>query len=102
MAMTLHVVYPATEGTKFDYDYYSGTHLPMVREHMGATIDSTLVAKGLAGGAPDQPAPYHAIATLVFADQAAMDAAMAHAGPVVADIPNFTDTQPVMMVGSTL
>lgn len=101
MPVSLQVAYPAAEGTRFDYDYYLSTHMQLVGTHMGTHIDSTVVTKGLAGG-PDAPSPFHAIATMVFADQAALDAAMGAAGPVIADIPNFTDTVPQMMIGEVV
>ena len=101
MSISLQVAYPVTDDTQFDYDYYLATHMPLVGEHMGPHIESTLVTKGLAGG-PDVPAPYYAIATIVFADQAALDSAMAVAGPVLADIPNFTNTQPQMLIGQVV
>ncbi|MCK0150371.1 EthD family reductase [Marivita sp. S6314] len=101
MALTLQVIYPISDDTHFDYDYYLGTHMPLVGEHMGAHIDSTLVTKGLAGG-PDAPPQTYAIASMVFADKSALDAAMAAAGPVVADIKNFTNTTPQMLVGEVI
>jgi uncharacterized protein (TIGR02118 family) len=75
--------------------------MALVAEHMGPHIDSTLITKGLAGG-PDVPAPFHAIATMVFADNGAMKAAMKAAGPVMADIPNFTSVQPQILIGETV
>lgn len=101
MAVSLQVAYPVADGTTFDHDYYLDTHMKLVGEHMGAHIDSTVVTKGLAGG-PDTPAPFHAIATIVFADQDAMNAAMAASGPVVADIPNFTNSRAQMLVGEVV
>ena len=101
MAKSLQVMYPTTEGTKFDYDYYFGTHMNLVAEHMGQHLHSTLVTKGLAGG-PDTPPGLYAVATMVFADQQQMDAAMALSGPVLADIPNFTDTKPQMLIGEVV
>ncbi len=101
MAVSLQVAYPTTDGTTFDYDYYLGTHMKLVGQHMGSHIQSTLVTKGLAGG-PDTPPPFHAVATIVFADQAAMDAALAASGPVLKDIPNFTDTTPQMLIGEVV
>ncbi len=98
MAVSLQVLYPVGDGTTFDHAYYATTHMALVGEHMGAHIASAQASKGLAGG-PDVPAPFHAIATITFADQSAMDAAMAAAGPVMADIPNFTNVQPQIQIG---
>lgn len=101
MAISLQVLYPAGDGSTFDMEYYLGTHMPLVGEHMGPHIASTLVTKGLAGG-PDTPAGYHAVATMTFADQAAMDAAMKSSGPVLADLPNFTDSKAQMLIGEVI
>lgn len=101
MTISFQVIYPITDTTKFDYDYYFGTHMKIVHEHFGAHLKDTLVTKGEAGG-PDTPPGIYAIATLMFEDQAALDAAMAKGGPVIADIPNFTDSQPQMLIGQVM
>jgi uncharacterized protein (TIGR02118 family) len=101
MAMSLQVIYPITDSTQFDFDYYLGTHMPLVGEHMGPHIESVLVTKGLAGG-PDAPPASYAVATMLFADKGALDAAMAVAGPVIADIPNFTNSTPQMLIGEVI
>ncbi|WP_299624874.1 EthD family reductase [uncultured Tateyamaria sp.] len=100
MAVTLQVMYPISDGTTFDDAYYASTHMDLVNEHMGQHISDTVVTKGLAGG-PDTPPAFHAVATMVFADQGAMDAALGAAGPVLADIPNFTNAAPQMLIGQT-
>lgn len=102
MALTLQVAYPATDGTSFDYAYYGSTHMALVAEHMGPHMNSASASKGLAGGGPGAPSPFYAIATLTFDDQAALDAALAAGAPVIADIANFTDTTPHMMVGEVM
>ncbi|MBY6067559.1 EthD family reductase [Leisingera aquaemixtae] len=101
MAISLQVIYPAAEGKTFDHAYYADTHMQIVDQHMGPHIQSAVVTKGLAGG-PHVPAPFFAIATFVFADQAAMDAAMQAAGPALDDIPNFTDVQPQILIGEVI
>ncbi|WP_299353637.1 EthD family reductase [uncultured Shimia sp.] len=101
MSATLQVIYPVAEGTTFDFDYYGSTHMALVGEHMGDHIASTVVTKGLAGG-PDVPPPFHVIATIVFKDQAAMGAAMKASGPVMADVPNFTNIQPTVLIGELI
>lgn len=101
MALSLQVIYPVTGDTHFDYDYYLATHMPMVGEHMGAHIESVLVTKGLASD-PDTPPESYAVATMTFADQRALDAALGAAGPVIADIANFTNTKPQMLIGEVI
>ena len=102
MPVTVQVLYPTTEGLTFNHDYYLSTHMGLVGQHMGEHIQSAQVVKGLAGG-PDAPSPFFAIATMVFADKQSMDTAMAAAGPVLADIPNFYNGQPHLInaIGST-
>lgn len=101
MSVSLQVVYPAVDGTRFDYDYYFSTHMELVDTHFGPHLKSASASQGLSGG-PDTPSPFYAIATLVFADQEALDAAMAKGAPVLGDIPNFTDTTPQMMIGKVV
>lgn len=98
MTVSLQVLYPTANGTTFDHGYYDATHMPIVDEHMGPHTESVMIIKGLAGG-PDVPAGFHTIATMTFKDQAALDAAMAAAGPALEDIPNFFSGQPQMLIG---
>ncbi|MFC6638858.1 EthD family reductase [Sulfitobacter sp. JBTF-M27] len=101
MSATLQVIYPNADGTNFDYDYYMSTHMGIVGDCIGEHIQSTLVTKGVAGG-PDTPPGYHAIASIVFADGAALDAAMGRLGPALEDIPNFTNAAPQVLIGNRL
>ena len=98
MSVSLQVLYSTANDTTFDHTYYTSTHLPIVAEHMGPHFESSVIVKGLAGG-PDTPAGFHTIATMVFKDQAALDAAMAAAGPALEDIPNFYSGAPQMLIG---
>ena len=68
---------------------------------MGAHIEGISASKGLAGG-PDTPPDFHAVATLTFKDMDTLQAALAVADPVLADIPNFTNSQPQMLIGEVL
>lgn len=98
MSVSLQVLYPTDNNTTFDHEYYASKHMPIVEEHMGPHTESVLIVKGLAGGA-DVPAGFHTIATMVFKDQAALDAALGAAGPALADIPNFFNGAPQMLIG---
>lgn len=101
MTVSLQVLYPATSETTFDFDYYQSKHMALVGKHMGPHIANTVIVKGQAG-ADGTPAAYHAVATILFDSQADMDSAMAQAGPVVADIPEFYNAAPQMLVGAVL
>ena len=101
MALTLQVLYLSGAGTAFDHGYYLGTHMTIVADCIGRHLKDTLITRGVSGGA-DQPAGYHAVATLIFAEQDAMDAALAEIGPAVADIANFYDGQPHILLGEII
>ena len=101
MAASLQVTYPIGADTHFDYDYYTTTHMALVAEHMGAFIQSQVVTKGLAGG-PDTPPGAYAIATFTFADADALNGALGAAGPVLEDLPKFTNSPAQMLVGEVI
>ena len=101
MAMTLQVLYPVGPDTTFDYDYYANKHFPIVQDAMGDFIASIHVVRGLAGG-PGTAPEFHAIATMNFATQEALESALKASAPALADIPNFTNVQPQMLIGETL
>jgi uncharacterized protein (TIGR02118 family) len=101
MSVSLQVIYPISADTSFDFDYYKSTHMALVGEHMGPHIENTIVTKGMAGG-PDTPPGSYAIATILFKDQDAFGAAMAVSAPVMADIPNFTNSKPQILIGEVI
>ncbi len=98
MTVSLQVLYPTDNETTFDHAYYGSKHMEIVGEHMGPHIKSTTIVKGLAGG-PDTPPGFHAIATITFETQDALNAALAAGGPAMADIPNFYSGQPQVLIG---
>ncbi|QDG78462.1 EthD family reductase [Labrenzia sp. PHM005] len=101
MAVSLQVLYPVGPETRFDYDYYAKTHMALVAEHMGPHAVSVQAVKGLAGG-PDTPPEFYAVATMIFENQEKLQAASAAAGPVTADIPNYTNTKPQLLIGEVI
>jgi uncharacterized protein (TIGR02118 family) len=93
------VLYPAGDGKKFDMDYYCSSHMPMVSGKLGAACKSTAVEQGLAGGAPGAPPTYAAMGHLYFNSVAEFQAAFGpHAEAIMADIPNYTDIQPIIQI----
>jgi uncharacterized protein (TIGR02118 family) len=88
------VFYPAGDGTTFDHDYYRNTHVPMCTKawNVKAEID-----KGTSG-------PYAAAVHFFFDSPEKVQAAMAgpEIGAIMADLPNYTNTQPVIQTSEVV
>jgi len=91
------VFYP--QSTKFDWDYYMTKHTPLVEKLLKPALKKVEVEKGLAGGAPGTDATYQCVCNLHFDSVEAFQAAFGpHAGEIMGDIANYTDTQPVVQI----
>lgn len=101
MAIKVTVLYPSGDDAKFDLDYYLNTHMPLVSEHWAQYglkgWEVIQFVKGADGAAP----LYQIQATLAFDTKEDFGKAMssAEAKTVLGDIPNFTNTQPVLIAG---
>lgn len=94
------VLYPDTPGARFDHDYYANSHLPMVRDRLSPMgLVDTGIDKGLGTAAPGAPAPFVSIGWMTFNTAEEVHAAFAeHAGPIMADVPNYTDIEPHIQI----
>ena len=94
------VFYPNGPGAKFDINYYVNSHMPMVKKTLGAALKGMAVEEGIGGIPPGSPAPYLATGHLLFDSVEAFGAAFAaHAESIMADVPNYTNTQPTIQIG---
>ena len=92
------VLYPNSANAKFDMANYTTKHMPMVKR-LASGCRSIAAEQGLGGGAPGAPATYIAIGHLVFDSVEAFQSGFApHASEILGDIPNYTNTQPVLQV----
>jgi uncharacterized protein (TIGR02118 family) len=92
------VLYPNSPGATFDMAYYTSKHMPMARK-MISTCKGIAAEKGLGGGAPGSPATYIAIGHLLFDSVEAFQSGFQPvASEILADIPNYTNTQPVIQI----
>ncbi|MGC3991649.1 MAG: EthD family reductase [Chthoniobacteraceae bacterium] len=97
------MLYPNVEGVRFDHGYYLNKHLPMVKSCFGLALKGLNVDKGIVGGAPGTPPPYIIAAQMTFESIEVFQEAFApHAQTILSDIPNFTDLQPIMMIGEII
>lgn len=95
------VLYPNTAGAKFDMDYYLAKHMPLVREKSGSACKGMTVDHGIVGGAPGAPAAYVAMGHILYDSIEAFQAMFAEHGHVLlADIPNFTNVQPLIQISA--
>lgn len=93
------VSYPAAEGQRFDHSYYQTKHRALIRELLEPHgLQRLEIDECLANGA-GKPPPTVAAAHMVFADQAAFQVGMAVAGKALAaDMKNYTDTAPTVVI----
>ena len=93
------VLYPTTEGSRFDMDYYLASHMAMVADRFGAVCKGWGVDQGIASGPANVPAPYECMTWMLFDTVEEFGAAFdAAAGEIVADVVNFTDIMPSFQV----
>jgi uncharacterized protein (TIGR02118 family) len=94
-------MYPNEKGIRFDMAYYLATHMPLVKRLAGAALLKMAVEEGISGMAPGSLAPYVALGHLTFESVEAFQGAfMPHAAEILADIPNYTDSQPMVQIST--
>jgi uncharacterized protein (TIGR02118 family) len=93
------VMYPNNAESRFDIAYYCKTHIPMVQRLAGPALKGVAVEQGIAGATPGSAAPYLAVGQLQFDSVEAFQASFSpHAQEIMSDIPNYTNTQPVIQI----
>ena len=97
------VMYPNNEGSTFDMTYYCETHIPMVRQKLGAALKGVAVDHGIGGEEPASPPPYLALCHLLFESVQAFQSSFGpHVQEFEADIPNYTNTQPTIQISEVM
>jgi uncharacterized protein (TIGR02118 family) len=91
------VFYQDREGSKFDMNYYCKTHMPMVRQKLGAACKGAAVEQGIGGATPGSRPGFIAMGHLYFDSMEVFQTTFGpHAEAIMADIPNYTDIQPTI------
>lgn len=91
------VMYPFTEGARFDHDYYRDQHMPMVKARLGSACLYYTVEKGLAGGAPGTPPAFAAMCAFICDSlEGYLAASKEHRAEIRGDIANYTDITPTI------
>lgn len=93
------VLYPYSPAVKFDMNYYLHRHIPMVQRLVGPALKHVTVEQGLAGGTPGDLMTYTTLAHLTFDSLDAFREAFGpHAAEITADVPKYTDAQPIIQI----
>lgn len=94
--ITVSILYPQADGTTFDMDYYTNTHMPMLAKHLGEACQGWGVADVMGND-------YHAMAWAVVTSADAFQATMQeHGAEIIGDVANYTNTAPVMLMGEVV
>jgi len=94
------ILYPSKPGSHFDVDYYLGTHMPLAMRLLEPALRGVSVEIGLSGGMPDQAPPFAAICGFTCDSVEAFGMVLAqHGAELSADIPKYTDIEPVIQIG---
>ena len=97
------VVYPNSEGKKFDMDYYCNKHIPLVGSLLGDALKGATVEKGIGGGAPGSSAPYAGMGNMYFNSVKEFENAFGpNANKIMGDLPNFTNIEPIIQVSEVM
>lgn len=99
--ISVMVLYANSPGTRFDLEYYTSRHLPLVRrllEPMG--MRSLTFVREMAVDPTGPSQAFQLVAELRFDDMESTRTALAaHGAETQADIPNFTDVAPIILIG---
>jgi len=99
----VNVMYPYTEGARFDHSYYRDRHMPMVKARLGSACTYYTVEKGVSGRAPGAPPAIVAMCAFICPSLDDFQAAMReHGAEIQGDIANYTDIAPVLQVSEVV
>ncbi len=94
------VSYPNEQGKKFDWDYYTNKHLPMVHQELDSRgLVRVEVDKGISAPDPNSPPPFIAAAHLIFNTVEEVHEGFKAVGhQLMGDIKNYTDIRPTIQI----
>lgn len=100
----LSVMYPATPGSRFDWDYYLGPHCELARRLLTPRgLVRIEIDRGIGSLPPGAPPPYHAVGHLFFRTMAELESALeATAGEFVADERNYASVPSVLQISEVV
>lgn len=100
----LSVMYPVTDGSTFDWNYYLGPHLVTARRLLGSRgLVRIEVDRGIGAFPPGTPSHYHAVGHLYFETMLELDVALAATAPeLIADQRKYYSGESVVQVSEVV
>ncbi|MEZ5244761.1 MAG: EthD family reductase [Acidimicrobiales bacterium] len=94
--ISMHILYPKTDDSTFDMEYYCSTHMPMLADFLGDACTGWGASKPKAG-------PWEAIGWCNVTSQEALDAVLGEHGAAIAgDLPNYTNVAGQLVLGDII
>jgi uncharacterized protein (TIGR02118 family) len=93
------ILYPKASGSRFDFDYYLNTHMPMAVARLGHAMSAITVDRPFDPGAPWPPPPYYAVCNFICESREAFEAAfLPYMAELQGDRPNYTDVAQEVLI----
>ena len=93
------VLYPYSENSHFDIDYYVNTHAPMASKKIGSALKGFAIEHGSCGREPGSSPTYIAMGHMYYDSIEDFQTAYgSHAEVIRRDIPNYTDITPILQI----
>jgi uncharacterized protein (TIGR02118 family) len=98
------VIYPSGPGKRFDCAYYEQKHRPLVMDRLASHgVTRYEILQGLSGLGPGSEPAFACTGNIYFNTVGDFQQAMAaHGAELQADIPNFTNIQPVFQISEVV
>jgi uncharacterized protein (TIGR02118 family) len=97
------VMYPNSQGVRFDHDYYRMKHLPLIKSRMGPALKYYTIDKVLMDGEGKPLGIYVAMCHLLCDSLEAYQASFGpYAQEIRGDVPNFTDVTSIHQISEVV
>lgn len=97
------ILYPYRDNVRFDIDYYRDKHMTLAAKHFGTALKGWSIDKGVSAGEPGSTPGFVAAGHFLFESfEAFKNVFEPVAGELVADIPNYTDSAPQILISEVV
>lgn len=102
-SIKVSVLYPLSEGSTFDMDYYSNKHVALLGKLLGDAVIGATVEQGLGGAEPGSKPTFVAMGNLYFESMESFQNSFGpNADKIMSDIPNYTNIEPIVQISEVM